>query len=273
VLLAHFSDVHALAFDGARPWHFLSKRAAGWANVMLHRGRKHPLDRFEALVDDLNRRPVDHIVCTGDLTNLSLEPEFRLARSIVDRLRLGPHAVTLVPGNHDVYTLDAQWNAMFARAFRPYLESDDHGEEFPVVRVRGELAIVGVSSARPSPVPFADGKIGARQLAAVAAALDKLRGKFRVLALHHPPYKNRVSILRGLRDRGALAEVLRTSGCELVLHGHEHRDVRRELHGIPVIGVGSGTYASGARYNVYHIERGQLQHVESREFPYRQSSA
>jgi len=268
LLLAHFSDVHALSTTGAPAWQFFGKRAAGWVNVRINRRDKHPVDRFEALVEDLNRRPVDHVVCTGDLTNLSLEPEFRLARSIVDRLRLGPSGVTIVPGNHDVYTLDAVLAQPFLRNFRPYVESDDHSPGFPVVRVRGEVAIVGVSTARPSPVPFADGRIGASQLGAVESALERLRGKFRVLALHHPPYKNRASILRGLRDRDALAEVLRKTGCELILHGHEHRDLRRDLDGIPVIGVGSGTYASGARYNVYHIENGRLARVEAREFPY-----
>jgi 3',5'-cyclic AMP phosphodiesterase CpdA len=267
--IAHFSDVHALSLVGARPWQWLTKRTAGYVNLRLNRRDKHPVRLFEAIVDDLNRSPVDEVVCTGDLTNLSLEPEFRLARSILDRLTLGPAHVTVVPGNHDVYTLDALATRGFARAFGDYAD----GGTFPLVRERGELAIIGVSTALPSPVPFADGWIGRRQLVALEAALARLRGRFRVLLLHHPPYRNRHVILRGLRDRGALQKILSRVGAELVLHGHEHRDCRQTLPGpdgeIPVIGVGSGTYDDPrpdrrARYNVYTVERGRLTAVETR---------
>jgi 3',5'-cyclic AMP phosphodiesterase CpdA len=272
VRIAHFSDVHALSLEGARPWQFFSKRAAGWLNLQLHRKQKHSVELFEAVVEDLNRQPLDEVVCTGDLTNLSLPAELALARSVLDRIALGPAHVTVVPGNHDVYTLDALVSHSFVNAMRPYVEGDA-GESFPTVRERGEVAIVGVSTALPSPVPLADGWIGRSQLRALEDALARLDGRFRVLLLHHPPYRNRHSILRGLRDRGALAKLLRRVGCELVLHGHEHRDLRRELDGprgpIPVIGVGSGSYRHErpdrrARYNVYTVENGRLANVETR---------
>jgi 3',5'-cyclic AMP phosphodiesterase CpdA len=276
VKIAHFSDVHALSLEGVRPWQWLSKRLPGYVNVRLNRGEKHPVALFEAMIDDLNRRPPDHVIVTGDLTNLSLPPEFRLARSILDRLTLGPTGVTVIPGNHDVYTLDAMVGRLFWRAFRPYAESDEPAASdsgFPVVRVRGEVAIIGLTTARPSPVPFADGTVGKTQLAALEAALDRYRDKFRIVALHHPPYKNRASIFRGLRDRDALAQVLSRAGCGLVIHGHEHRDIRQTLPGpsgpIPIIGVGSATYSDPrperrARYNVYTVEDNRLTHVETR---------
>jgi len=273
MLLAHLSDLHAFTLDGARPWHWLTKRTAGYVNLLLNRRDKHPLRLFEAAMADLNRRPVDEVVVTGDLTSLSLPGEFRLARGFLDRLTLGNQHVTLVPGNHDVYTLDAMWSRPFAEAFAPYVTSDSGRAGYPLLRRRGELSIVGLSTARPSPVPLADGWVGASQLAALEEMLDAERGHFRVVLLHHPPNTNRHSILRGLRDRGALQKVLARVGCELVLHGHEHRDVRTELRGpdgaIPVIGVASGTYADEradrrARYNVYRIEGGKLVDVETR---------
>jgi 3',5'-cyclic AMP phosphodiesterase CpdA len=272
--LAHFSDVHALDLAGARPWSFLNKRFAGWLNVALNRRGKHPVALFEALVDDVNTQALDHVVVTGDLTNLSLPSEFERARGIIDRIALGPEHVTVVPGNHDVYTLSAMLSRSFERHFEPYARSDEpRGATFPTVRVRGEVAFVGVSTALPSPVPLADGWIGRNQLDAIEDALARLDGRFRVLALHHPPVDNRVAILRGLRDRGRLQEILARVGCELVLHGHEHRDLRASIDGprgpIPVIGVGSGTYDDAraerrARYNVYTIEGKHLVSVETR---------
>jgi 3',5'-cyclic AMP phosphodiesterase CpdA len=274
VRIAHLSDVHALALDGVRPWSFLNKRVAGYINLRLNRRDKHPVALFRAMVADLNAQPVDHVVVTGDLTNLSLAPEFRLAREILDGIALGHANVTVIPGNHDVYTLGALREKLFWDVMAPYATGDDAAKvEFPSVRVRGDVAIVGLSTALPSPPPLADGWLGRAQLAALESALAKLDGKFRVLLIHHPPYRNRHSILRGLRDRGALQKLLARVGAELVLHGHEHRDLRHELDGprgkIPVIGVGSGTYDDHrlerrARYNVYTIDGGRLVAVETR---------
>jgi 3',5'-cyclic AMP phosphodiesterase CpdA len=272
--IAHFSDVHALSLAGVRPWSFLNKRVAGYLNLRLNRRDKHPVALFRAIVDDLNTQQLDHVVVTGDLTNLSLAPEFRLAREILDGIALGPERVTVVPGNHDVYTLGALREKLFQELLQPYARSDGgDAVEFPSLRVRGELAIVGVSTALPSPPPLADGWLGKQQLRRLEETLGGLAGKFRVLLLHHPPYDNRHSLLRGLRDRGALQRVLQRVGAELVLHGHEHRDLRRELAGpagaIPVIGVGSGTYDDErperrARYNVYTIVDGKLVSIETR---------
>src|SRR5262249_39179736 len=142
-------------------------------------------------------------------------------------------------------TLSAALKRPFWRTFGPYA-TGDVSAELPIVRERGEVAIVGASTARPSPVPFADGRVGRAQLAALESELARLDGKVRILLLHHPPVDNRHAFLRGLRDRVALQHILRRVGCELVLHGHEHRDVRTSLDGprgpIPVVGVGSATY-------------------------------
>src|SRR5437762_3454079 len=114
MIVAHISDLHALSLKGVSPFAFLShKRLGGAANLLLKRRAKHPVRLFEALVDDLNRVAPDHVVCTGDLVNLSLDAEFALARSLLDRIALGPAGVTVVPGNHDIYT----WASQRRRAF------------------------------------------------------------------------------------------------------------------------------------------------------------
>jgi 3',5'-cyclic AMP phosphodiesterase CpdA len=274
--VAHLSDLHALPdspFEGTAPWHWAGKRLAGWLNLRLNRRQKHPVAITEALVDDVARLQPDHVVVTGDLVNLSLTSEFRLARQLLERLDLPPSRVTLVPGNHDVYTVDAWLSGAFQREFAPYLTSDDGGTGYPVVRVRDELALIGISTARPSPVPFADGRIGRAQLERVERALERLASRFRLVLLHHPPVDNRHALLRALRDRRALQAVLRRAGAELVLHGHEHRDLRAVVAGptgpIPVIGVASGSYSDPrpdrrARYNVYELREGRLAAIERR---------
>lgn len=272
--LAHISDLHALRLDGVRPLDFLShKRLGGAANLLTRRRDKHPLRLFSALVDDLNRVRPDHVVVTGDLVNLSLPSEFDEARAQLDRLALGPEGVTVIPGNHDVYTRGAARHREFERALAPYACSDGEREPcFPLLRLRDGLAIIGLSTARPSPVPFADGRLGPAQLARAEELLARHADRFRLLLLHHPPVDNRHAFLRGLRDRAALQAMLSRVGAELVLHGHEHRDLVAELPGpsgpIPVLGIGSGTYDDPrrerrARYRLIHVE-GRAFTVETR---------
>lgn len=265
--IAHISDLHAFDLSQAALWQFLGKRSLGLLNLWRKRAAGHPLHILDALCRDLNRLPLDHIVATGDLTNLSLPGELLRARAAFDSLRLGPQAVSVIPGNHDVYVWEAYLRRYFERHFAPYCQGDAErpGQpRFPYVRVRGEVAIIGCSTALPSPPPLADGWLGRRQIDAIAAALLAQAGRFRILLIHHPPQPHSLDVLRALRDRRALQRVLAEVGCELVLHGHEHRDVRGSLPGpagdIPVIGVGSGTYSDprperAARYNIYTVER------------------
>jgi 3',5'-cyclic AMP phosphodiesterase CpdA len=106
------------------------------------------------------------------------------------------------------------------------------------------------------------GEAQVRRLEALLAA-PEIRGRFRVLVIHHPPVMQRPPENRNLLDRARLAEVLARVGAELVVHGHDHRDEFAELAGpdgrrIPVVGAGSASYAGAAercsRYNVYEID-------------------
>jgi 3',5'-cyclic AMP phosphodiesterase CpdA len=269
--VAHCSDLHLLSLRGARWRDWANKRWIGGLNLILSRGRHHRPEIFDAMADDFARAGIDHVVCTGDLTNVALREEFRFAREKLDRIALGPDRVTVLPGNHDSYVADGV--PYFADALAPYHRADPEwqwpdGEPWPVVRVRGPVAIIGLSTSRPSPWFTAYGRLGDEQLDRLRRVLsdDRLADKLRLVALHHPPAgRAAASRIRGLRDHAAFAAVLAETGAELVLHGHEHRDLRHELAGpagtaIPVHGIQSGSYEAGrpawrARYRVYEIAR------------------
>jgi 3',5'-cyclic AMP phosphodiesterase CpdA len=277
--LAHCSDLHLLSHDGVRKLELMNKRWIGAMNLMTNRSRHYHVAAFEQMVDDLNAQRIEHVLCTGDVTNLALEQEFQFARARFDRLAGGPEHVTVIPGNHDAYV--AEGVAHFAAIFEPY-HRPDHGWEWPeherrdgdddlrwpVVRVRGELALIGVSTSRATPWFTAYGRAGAGQLGRLYRALtdERLAGKVRVVAIHHPPAGRRAhSRIRGLRDHEDFARVIREAGADLVVHGHEHRDMTEELAGphgpVPVRGIASGTYEHGdpdrtARYRVYEISAG-----------------
>jgi 3',5'-cyclic AMP phosphodiesterase CpdA len=279
--LAHFSDLHLLSGEGARFLQLMNKRWIGAMNLITNRGRHYHTRAFEDMIVDLNAQGIDHILCTGDVTNLALEKEFRFARERFDRIALGPREVTVLPGNHDAYV--AEGIGLFAALFADYATTDpgweftdaDRADEhddlhWPIVRVRGELALVGVSTSRATPWFTAYGRVGPGQLARLSRVLvdPRLAGKVRVVAIHHPPAGKRAqSRIRGLRDHEDFAAVIRQAGAELVVHGHEHRDMTESLPGpdgpVAIRGVPSGTYehddpARTARYRIFEIANGRI---------------
>jgi 3',5'-cyclic AMP phosphodiesterase CpdA len=154
----------------------------------------------------------------------------------------------------------------FERRFGRYQSSDlPAGDSYPFVRLRGPLALIGVTTAVATGDLGAWGEIGAAQLSRLEAVLGapEVAARVRVILLHHPPVVHRPPEHRNLRDREALVSLLARTGADLVLHGHDHRDEQVRLAGpggahIPVVGAGSASYAGGperrSRYNVYEIE-------------------
>lgn len=262
--LAHVSDLHATPVEVHRPLDFVGKRFFGWLSWRSKRRHVHRPEVLEALVSDLGAQRPDHVAVTGDLTNVATAEEFPQARVWLERLGR-PEDVTAVPGNHDAYARIAPERSWALWA--DYLRSDgDVGEpRFPSVRVRGRIAIVGVSSALPTPLFLASGRVGAQQLERLEAALTALGrdGLCRVVLVHHPVNPEVVSWRRALHDAARLRGVLARAGAELVLHGHGHRTVFGALPGpggeIPVVGVRSASDATErpdrrAQYHLYDIE-------------------
>ena len=264
--LAHFSDIHLLSLDGVRFRDFLGKRLLGGLNLLLRRGKSHGIEVFDALVRDLNELGVDHVACTGDVTNLALEPEFVLGRERFGRLPGGPERITCIPGNHDRYVPAA--DGLFERYLGAYCAPDPDFADgrWPMVRVRGELALVGVQTSFPTRWFDAHGAVGEKQLARLEATLASpaLAEKCRVVLIHHPPAGAAAGVKkRGLLDHREFAAVLQRTGAELVLHGHEHQDLRETLpgpDGLPIVirGIPSGSHSSAhedlvARYRLYEV--------------------
>jgi 3',5'-cyclic AMP phosphodiesterase CpdA len=276
--LAHCSDLHLLSHEGAGWIDLANKRWIGAMNLLSNRSRHYHVEAFDDMVADLNALEIDHVLCTGDVTNLALRQEFAFARARFDRLARGPRDVTVIPGNHDAYV--AEGVPLFTELFGAFCTCDpgwefgagDAGPDdpeddlrWPIVRVRGELALIGTSTSRATPWFTAYGRLGAGQLARLATVLrdPRLADKIRVVAIHHPPAgKCAQSRIRGLRDHAAFADVIAEAGAHLIVHGHEHRDLTEALPGpsgpVPVRGIPSGTYLHNkpertARYRIYEL--------------------
>ncbi len=265
--LAHVSDPHFQSLRGARPRDFFGKRLIGGVNLLLRRRRKHRMPLLDAMAQDLRQRSFDHLALTGDLCNIALVSEWARALGWIEALRLSPDRVTVIPGNHDAYVPEVARDGTFERMFAAYQTAELRvGDNvYPFVRIRGEVALIGASTAVPTGDFGAWGRVGTEQLARLESLLvaPEVMSRRRIVLIHHPPQLNRATEHQNLRDRAALQALLARTGADLVLHGHDHRDFFRQLPGrdgrpIPVVGVGSASYEGSlghrSRYNVVEID-------------------
>jgi 3',5'-cyclic AMP phosphodiesterase CpdA len=261
--LAHLSDPHIGPIATPRLRELLNKRGLGLINWYRKRHRHHHADVLNAVVKDMQAQSPDHIAVTGDLVNISLDTEFAGAARWL--MSVGtPEHVTLVPGNHDAYIRRASGWA--AQHWGEFMRGDD-GADFPFVRRRGPLAIVGLTTSLPTGPFMATGHLGGEQLARLAEILIALARErlFRVVLIHHPPMPNRRHYMKRLIDGPMFRALIAEHGAELVLHGHNHEQQLMWLDGpkgrIPAVGVPSASaivsdHDEPAAYNLYAIDGG-----------------
>lgn len=265
--LAHLSDVHLGPLPDVEYHQLVSKRALGYVN--WHRNRRRFLHDsvIDSIVADMKAATPDHIAVTGDLVNLALDIEIDMARQWLATLG-NPDDVSVVPGNHDAYVPGALDKV--CRAWGAWMTSDGETapadrRAFPYMRVRGDVALIGVTSARATAPFMANGFFRERQSHRVGQLLDDTarRGLFRVVLIHHPPLAGAVSQHKRLFGIGRFQNLIRRHGAELVLHGHSHLPSSGAITGrggreVPVIGVAAAGQAPGgskpaAQFNLLEI--------------------
>jgi 3',5'-cyclic AMP phosphodiesterase CpdA len=264
-VLAHLSDPHLAPLPKPRLADLASKRVLGWLHWRQTRHKIHRAEQVEVLVRDLKAQAPDHTAVTGDLVNIALAAEFPQARAWLETIG-APHDVTLVPGNHDAYVRAAL--AAQATHWGEFMRGDDAPPpalQFPFVRRRGPLALIGLTSSVATAPLLATGRLGPEQIARLEALLPRLAAHFRVVLIHHPPGRSRSGRFKRLTDAPALRAALARHGAELVLHGHDHVHALDWLPGphgpIAALGVPSasaaiveGRHVEPAAYNLYRIE-------------------
>src|ERR1700759_4627273 len=260
--LAHFSDPHLPPLPKPRLRELAGKRVLGYLNWTRNRHKYYRREVLDALVRDLQAQTPDHIAVTGDLVNLALAAEFGLARAWLQSVGQADR-VTAIPGNHDAYVRATRHR--FVESFGDYLRGDEPAlQDFPFLRRRGPVALIGLSSAVPTAPFMATGTLGATQIAALERILVSLSTQqvFRVLLVHHPLRSD--SRPKRLTDSASLIALLKKHGAELILHGHDHIHSTMWFDGpdrkIPSIGVPAASALARGRhpaaaYNLYAIER------------------
>jgi len=262
--IAHITDPHLSPAPRPGLGDLKLKRVMGYINWRRARERLNDMGMLARLVADLRAQHPDHIAVTGDLVNIAMPAEFRRAAAWMAALG-DPHNVSFVPGNHDAYVRQAM--PLLEATFAPWTTSDKpQGGQFPYLRVRGEIAIIGLTSGVPTGPLMATGRLGADQLAAFAEILRETgaKGLARVVLIHHPPVDRATAPLRGLTDAAPFERIVRDRGAEAILHGHTHKQLVRSLPSrashtvggaVPVLGAPSAAAAArDPRYRAaYHL--------------------
>jgi 3',5'-cyclic-AMP phosphodiesterase len=271
--VAHLSDVHMLDPHTGR-----SAARYRFATKMVSMGRAvDPRARAKKLARALSvakAHGADHVVVTGDLTEIGSAREFEHLADVLHEARLPEGSITLVPGNHDAYTSAASWRRALGgplRAFAP-ASADAHGK----VVDRGEVVFLPINTSRFQSIARSGGEFTRDAAQAVEKRLadPAFRDRAIVLVLHHPPFSNHRAPLwqwvDGLRGRAHIDDILKRHPRVQVLHGHLHKVVDR------IVGLGKNASSvararifgapaivddrDGApRVRIYHVRDGSLE--------------
>lgn len=262
--LAHFSDPHIGPLPSVRLRDLASKRMVGYLNWRRSRMLAHDMPLLWRMLADMKAQHPDHIACTGDLINIGLHSEFEPAARFLAEVGTPQH-VSFVPGNHDAYVHSSQ--ARIDQHLGPWMVSEaGNYEGFPYIRLKGPIALIGLSSAVPTFALLATGSLGVDQRRRFSDALKFLASQklARVVMIHHPPYRGGATFGRQLTDAAAFEEIIEECGAELILHGHNHAVSLTHLAGptgtrVPVVGApsisairGSKTHRAG--YHLFDFE-------------------
>jgi 3',5'-cyclic AMP phosphodiesterase CpdA len=265
--IAHITDPHLSPAPMPGFADLRLKRVMGFINWKRGRERLNDMALLKRLVADLRAQRPDHVAVTGDLVNIGMASEFQRAALWMETLGK-PSDVSFVPGNHDAYVPASMplLEATFARWTAG--DAPRRGGIFPYLRVRREVAIIGLSSGVPTGPLMATGRLGKAQLEAFAELLRETgaKGLARVVLIHHPPIAGVTPPLRGLSDASAFQRIVRDLGAEAILHGHTHQQAVRSLPSraartiggaVPVLGAPSAAAAArDPRYRAaYHLVR------------------
>lgn len=270
--LGHISDLH-ISERKRYPRNGFTARECDRYAVRLAKG----------LLGALREAQVEHLVVTGDLTFSGEPSEFERAADL-----LAPWAaadkLTVVPGNHDVWTYEAAARARFLRSIGPNGKGmKKPAEVYPyLVELSPEVVLIALDSARQGENPYeTPGRLGPGQIQATRELVrqQSKEGKAVLLALHHhlvlPPDRvaSDACVARmPLADADQVIRLVAELPISAVLHGHRHTAFRLDLPGVarvsPVLCAGSATRVSDepvkrARAYLYEVDTGGIRGVEA----------
>lgn len=244
---------------------------------------------FQAVMDDLARREIDHIIITGDITGGGKLHEFDIARQILND-HIEPKKMTIIPGNHDISYKKglALSNGQSPAKFHHFLACfkdtfpKEYPEElnmekrklFPFIKYieNGDICIIGVDTTiRFSPKVLginAFGSVGEYQINELSVLLSKpaLKNKYKIVVMHHHPiflpFYDWGDHFKFLVKGKRLLDMLYAHDVDMILHGHKHHPFCWQSHNyihrhdIAIVCAGPPNAYGGHKlvYNIYSIQ-------------------
>jgi 3',5'-cyclic AMP phosphodiesterase CpdA len=222
IRLIHVSDIHFWQY-ALNPVQLFSKRLLGMASLLVRRARRFRLERVHDVVNRVMSLEPDHILITGDLTTTALPAEFRAARRALARWLDKPEQVTIIPGNHDRYTVRAHRDLRFEEFFGEFAPAP----AYPWLRfLNSDTAILGLDPTRAALT--ARGRLPDPQLDLARELLDGPGRPIRrlIVACHYPvdaPLVYRSELAgKNLMNAEPFARWLAALGPHLYCCGHVH---------------------------------------------------
>jgi 3',5'-cyclic AMP phosphodiesterase CpdA len=246
--IAHLSDVHTLDPETRRSttrYRFATKFVS-LGRPVDPRARARKLQRALAAA---KRSGADHIVITGDLTEVGNDVEFEAFANILHDARIPEDGLTLVPGNHDAYTSSGGWRRALEGPLEKWAKASatDTGKLVD----RGDLVLLPIDTSCFQSMTRSGGMFAPEAARLVQARIDDpaLRDKSIVLVMHHPPFEHTknplVQWLDGLRGCKHVLEMLARHPRVQILHGHLHRVVDR------IVDLGKGVAGVANRARIF----------------------
>jgi 3',5'-cyclic-AMP phosphodiesterase len=264
--IAHLSDAHML--DTRPGW---SRSNRSMRHRFLSIGR--PLDgtdRRRKLAEALcaaRQAGAARVVISGDLTEVGAPGEFESLAEVLHESPFASDRITLVPGNHDVYSSPDGWQRALEGPLSPFA-AKSAGRPGDVVECSG-YNLLPMDVTFHQAVTRSAGLIQPETLSeldrrASDPALSKLP---LVVVQHHPPFVRKTQALHwvdGLIGAAGLMALLEKFKHLFVLHGHLHAVVNRVV-GRGVTRVFGATAVvddrEGPRVRIFDVVDDQLQAV------------
>jgi Icc protein len=262
--IAHLSDMHIL---DPRP----SRTRAGWSMrtrfLSIGRpldavGRRHKLQRS---LETAKRVGAQHFVLSGDLTEIGSPGEYETFADILHDSGIPPERVTLVPGNHDLYSSADAWRWALEGPLAAYARTSA-SEPGKILDIAG-ASLLPLDATFHQPVTRSAGWLPEEAIASIErrASDPTLAKKPLVVVQHHPPFLRKTSALHwldGLAGAHRMMAMLEKFRHLWVLHGHLHAIVDRAL-GCGVSRIRGATAVvddkDSARVRIYDVREGRLE--------------
>ncbi len=233
--VAHLSDVHLVASSSDVGYRVRTSAVRfGRSRDAMVRAAK-----LARALDAVRQSRAEHLVVSGDLTELGDKAELTLFGEVLEAAELPPSAVTLVPGNHDAYSTPDAWAWSLRGPLARWAGTSAPPGGLRVVE-RGEVVLVAVDTTRPQPLVFSGGDFTdamGRELERVLADVTRT-DRVCLVVTHHPPLLRKDTTMHRLLDTlhggERLVDLLARHPRAALLHGHFHASADRALPGAPV---------------------------------------